>query len=371
MYIENLSIKLLSKVTELNKDFQNAIIDPKISINPALSFMSGVSGNLKDLESKFNGNVQIVVSNNTFVNMVGPFTIPGYSTVVDWVNPTSMIGIMLSRFKLFMGTDAKIEKVGNTFNIVSSDKVVVYVPPWFLLNSPVSFGSLLNTKFISDDERVAVILHEIGHWDSTNSFYALLSTLVSSLGIYLGIVHFFTKKKLQVVKESNEKLVKTKEISMPKMDRLISIISGLFLYFIGANTLRSLAESGADRYASKFGYGDELANFVQYATNTSADTTKHLKTLTSLFSELIDRAKTGYPSINWRVQDLLRFNENEEYITELDFNFFNNIIDSMLIKLDNIISGLSPLHQLRNFNVQIKSSINENIDLLINESIEK
>lgn len=358
MSIEDLSTKLLSKITNLNESFQNFIVEPK-----SLKILSNNQiNNLKELESKFDGNVKIVVSDSEFIRKKGPCTVPGYSTIEKWNDITSDIKAILSRVNLIKGTDIKVEKVGETFNVDSSSTVVIYVPRWFLADELISAKSHLT---IDSDTRIGIILHELGHWDSANSSFILFGALCSLFGIFLILSKAFTKQG-NVLQEDKATDIVMKHTVHP----LILTILGIILYWYGSKVFGSFAETGADRYAIKYGYGDELDKFLQVASAKSVDTTKELKSTLNLLSEVLERAKTGYPSIDWRSRDLLKVSENEDYITELNFWSFSNILENMLIKLNDIVSKWIPLHNIRSLNI-ISAYINENIDLLINELTEK
>ena len=111
-----------------------------------------------------------------------------------------------------------------------------------------------------------------------------------------------------------------------------------------------------------------MADFLKQIYIHQVEDNKTFNSIFSLIKELIDRIKTGYPSINWRAQDLLNGNitENSEYITELDFSFLNNTLEPYLIKLNMLISKLPSLNNIRQ--VRNIRKINENIEILINHS---
>ena len=366
MSLLELSQTLLTKITNLNAKFIDTINTRKAS-----GILTTVQQeNLDQLEAKFNGDVTIVVHDDPLG--VGPFTIPGLSDVVDFSTFKNF-----NPFKAWMnqilGLKVDIDKVGDTFNVTSNTKVVLYVPEWFLSDKAKLNGVSVN---LDDDIRIGIVLHEIGHSDTLNSAFFILSLLASLLGFILFIIGslkllgsksttFFSKNK-NVSKDSEPK--KEEQIDKSTLQNLALIISGIFFYIVVSKLLRSAAETGADTYSSKFGYGDDLADFLKQIYIHQVEDNKTFNSIFSLIKELIDRIKTGYPSINWRAQDLLNGNitENSEYITELDFSFLNNTLEPYLIKLNMLISKLPSLNNIRQ--VRNIRTINENIDILINHS---
>lgn len=366
MSIETLSNQLLSKVNSLNKDLQNLILDPN---NPPI-MNTETTINLEKLESKFNGDVRIIVTDSPVIDELGPCTIPAHNTLINWNSIPSALKSVLSRIKLLKGTDVKVEKTGDSFRVTSSEQVFIYVPRWFLTNndarSPINFKKVP----ISDDARVGILLHELGHWDSTNSMFTLFGTLATIIGSLLVFISFFLKKEKYVIKEGVEKNQSTEVVVEKNIHPFILAISGVIFYAYGSTIFGSFAEAGSDKYAARYGYGKELSKYIEDYLATQADTTKNLKSIFGLIHELIIRARTGYPSIDWRVRDLLNFNENEEYITELSFWPFNNMLEETLIKLNNIVEKLPPLSKLRVLKFHQKS-INENINMLIIDTFHK
>lgn len=359
MSLLQLSQGLLAKVTNLNAGIVGTINTAK-----RIDLDQGQQANLAELESKFNGDVTIVAHSDPFG--MGPFTVPGSSTIIDFTTFKGFEPVKMWMNQI-LGLKVDITKVGNSFNITSNEKIVVYVPNWFLTDDKIvsSKGHIFE---LSNDSRIGIILHEIGHWDSLNSKYLLLSTL----SLLFGLIMFFTGSVKAVVSGYKYLFSKNKEEPNVKstLYNLGLIISGLLFFFVISKLFRSFAETGSDIYSSKFGYGDDLVTFFKNVMPDQINNDKAFNSLYSLIQELIDRIKTGYPSMNWRVQDLLSNNvtENLEYVTELDTSILENLFETFLIKLNVLVSKLKPLNNI--VSIRRIRSINENINILIYQSYE-
>jgi hypothetical protein len=356
--------QLYYRVKTLNDGLYNILIEKSI----ISSLSSSKIKNFEELESRFNGNIQIVVSNSPAIKVIGPMTIPGADRITDWYSTMHILSSpFIGFFNAIRGMKVSIDKVGDTFNISSSNKVIVYVPPWFLSDTIVSKDSVNSSMSFTDEMRIGIILHEIGHWASMN--YILLALVSGITGILLFFKGLnYKKNNKNIVESINTDTSESKDNLQLKAFSFA--ISGIILYFVVNKLFRSLAESNADSYAVKFGYGPATAKFLELHSNTVADKSADLITIQNLFIELIARIKSGYPSINWRVQDLLRFSESDTNLNTTSFSLIN-VLETTSEKLLSIVSKLTPFNKLVKYNISSINTINENINLLINESIEK
>lgn len=370
MSLLELSKVILSKTTNLT-----AGITENIYIKNSTSSLEPEQlENLKKLESKFDGNLEIIVHNDP--GRIGPCTIPGLTDIVIPGIDTGIFNLS-NTFKswsnIIRGLNLKVDKVGDIFNVSSDTKVIVYIPKWFLSNQIMKGNR--NTLDFTDNSRIGLILHEIGHWETLDSIFYLLSSLVKILGMFLffyGLTNLYKSKSESKVIESKD-IIKLKEESINNrlvLQNIIYTISGLIFFVIVSKLFAAQSEIGSDNFSSHFGYGENVAEFVEFVDAKSVNPNKTFTSVFSIIEELIARVKTGYPSLNWRFQNLV-LSENEEYLTEFDFSLFINPFKIFLDKLNTILSKLTPLKNIRQIeNIQIvkykHSRINENIDLLIN-----
>jgi hypothetical protein len=365
MSLLELSQRLLDKVTNLNNGVAG-IGNSNVLIKNYVDLDSEQITNLKELESKFNGNVEIVVHGDP--KNIGPCTMPG---IDDIIRPNiDPINIFKSWSNIIAGLGLKVDKVGEAFNVSSNTKIVMYIPPWFLSNELTKGGT--DVFELTDETRVGILLHELGHWESLGSISYLLSSLVKLLGIFLffyGTSRLFKKVTESEVEENKKPVVETSTLK-----NIIAVISGLLLFIIVSKILGTQAEISSDNFAKQYGYGKHLAEYVKNIDIKTTNTSKTFNSLFSIIEELVARVKSGYPSLDWRVQNLLAKNvtENEEYLTEFNFSLFTNPFETFLNKLNSAISKLVSLKDIRRItNIKTKRSINENINLLIINSFSK
>ena len=114
---------------------------------------------------------------------------------------------------------------------------------------------------LTTDEIVAVLAHEIGHYKHHDIYKGLISSLIS-LGIYLYVFSFLA---------GNAELAKALGGTEPSL--LLSIIAfGLLLTPISIilsplmNYFSQQHEFNADKFATYFGYGDQLINALKKLT---------------------------------------------------------------------------------------------------------
>lgn len=361
----NLASQFSSNVVGLVQPF----IDKVNVINrTSYNLSSWQLANLKELESKFNGNVKIVIHNDSLG--IGPFTIPGVSNVINFDKPIDILlafPSIRSFINLIRGLKMEVTKTGDGFNVNSNMESVIYLPDWVLDDGKVKLTKgIVN---LTDDTRIGIVLHELGHWDELNAQNMLFAHLSALIGVALILYTMISSSKItnfNFMKGAVDRVsVENKKLTFRL---IITGLFGLFFYKVINQLLRSVVESGSDTYASNFGYGHTLTNFLkELYPNIEYNPKAEFNSIFSIISELVERITTGYPSLNWRTYDLLNnitIFENVDYITELDLSLFNNIFERGLIKLNQAISKLTPLHQIRKSSIKIMG-INENINVLL------
>ena len=365
--------------------------------------------NLKELEDRFNGSVNIVVSDAA--ESVGPFTIPAVSEIlttnkllkvleakdveVGLDSKFTQIRFTFQRFYDFFKEGVTITKTGDSFNIETSfnEPITLYVPTWFLDNNPTLEGQAGVAQIdITDDSRIGVVLHEIGHWTNNSMFFDSISFIIRILGFLLFI---FSSIKFFQTKSSGNNLnfiQKIKTFSVQKVNDIktssfyaITALIGFILYRMSAitNIFSTFNETNADNVAKNLGYGQAASDYIiAIMTKVNGDSysgplNNSLKNFEVLFKEFFTRLTSNYPSLEWRTGNLLGLLESDtnfELFIENELgetSKLSNIIISMLSKFDKLVKGLPPLNSgnIRSIsnNNRIRNNINENIDLLINE----
>lgn len=366
MYLLELSQQVLKEIINLNDGIR---VNENIFIKNGVNLRTDQLPNLEKLKETFKGNVQIVIHDDPARQ---PCTFPGLDSIISpGISPVNIFKIC---WNFINNIDLKVNKIGEVFNITSDTKVIIYLPRWFLSNYVSTGNSGIFT--LTDEQRIATILHELGHWESLNTGLNILIQLTKFLGIILffyGISNLFKKKDKSKIIEAEEKVNEVHLIDNSILKNAIYIISGLFFYIVVSKLISSESEIISDNFVNKYGYGDKLAEFVKNREPSKVDISKTFNSLFSIIEETMERIKTGYPSVNWRAQNLLNNNitENIEYLTEFNFSMFINPFENFLNRLNTFIPKLIPLKNIgRIANIKPKRSINEDINILIYQSYE-
>lgn len=370
--------------------------------------------NLKELESNFNGSVNIVVTDAA--DGAGPFTIPGVSEIlttgkllrvleaknveVGLDSKFTQIRFTFQRFYDFFKEGVTIDRSGDSFNVKTAfnEPITVYVPPWFLDNSPTLQGRSGRTAEIdiTDNTRVGIILHEIGHWTNNSMLFESISFILRILGLFLFIFSLFKMTQINRFENNNKFIQKIKDVSIEKINKTrtlvfyaITAMIGFIIYKFNAlsNLFTSFNESNADNISKSFGYGQDVSEYVTAimtklgGESYSGPLTSNLKNFEVLFKEFFTRLNSNYPSLEWRTGNLLGLLESD---TNLELFIENevekssklsNIITLMLIQFDKLVLTLPSLKNRGNIRsvsnktyINNNSKINENINLLLAET---
>lgn len=181
---------------------------------------------------------------------------------------------------------------------VNEDLIFTHkLPSSFVLNvyQTSRFYSLLEHDLRA---RIAVMLHEIGHWHSVNpyivnSILGLFRTFSYLIGIGFGI-HSLTSNSGNDFKAG---------IVIP-----ILLCISVIIYF-SINYVRSINEANCDNFAKKLGYGEDAAR-AMYALAYGSNDFKELNqerfikmtsTLGFKIKDIVYRIFHGYPSMNQRI----------------------------------------------------------------------
>lgn len=380
--------------------------------------------NLEELEKAFNGSVKIVVTEAA--EGAGPFTIPAISDILTTnkllnvvegregklglESTFNQIRFTFQRFYDFFKEGVTITKSGDSFEVNTSfnNPVIVYVPKWFLEDKPTLAGlkGRIAEIDITDDSRIGIILHEIGHWTNNSMLFASLAFIIRILGLLLFIFSMFkivanSANPSNSINQPNNLFQKVKSFGSTKLNSLksnvvdplkvnlfyaITGIIGFIVYRMAfvSNVFSTFNETNADNIAKKFGYGQEVSDYVvsimtKLGGESYSGPLSNFQNFIVLFKELFTRLTSSYPSLEWRSGNLLGMLESDENIELfleneiLESSKLSNILTSMLSKFDKLVKDLPSLNSgsirsVSNKNNRIiNTKINENIDLLINE----
>jgi len=243
------------------------------------------------------------------------FTIPG---VYLGMNTRDM-----TMSKLIFGSYSA-KKFNISGDISGSGKAILNasskVAPLIVLTS-----GLNDDKRYTMDEKMAILMHEVGHWSigalgsqapaSVISIASTINSLILVIGLNVGITY----------------------------RNILILITLMIMFFFLLGVLSRSAEFAADAFAKKIGKGKELSDALQkMGGDNIVKNKKELDEISGFFdkiSPIVDFI-TGrsHPSTNRRSGRLLENNDilQEGVLTELSDTIFDSIMNPIMAKLDNI-----------------------------------
>ena len=367
-------MSLQNKLDILNSKIYSTFQSSANNLNIQSSYNGQLRERVEELKSHFSGNLNIVVK-DVYDNgkLRPPFTIVGAKEINIYRFENGDLGEISKAFvgikNIILGLKLKIQESNNIFNIQSNHTVTVYMPEKLIMSDNFEMK-----------EHVSVVLHEIGHWDTTGAYFAFLKMLSGFIGFFLllygglssisNLFSFNNPNEYDNENIRNNIKKENEEVKKSLYKSLIILLIGIFLYFIMKNVFLSFAEDIADSYSKKYGYGEEFASFLSKAhRGKTPNPDWELNNFTDIFEELRSRISTGYPSFNWRSYTLL---ESQQYVIEnetlskLERFISNNILELIVNKLYKPIMRLKPVNN-STFLIKEQSTILNTIDAMIQE----
>ena len=300
----NKFIKLYGFVNSSSKSNVSAIND--------LELNNFVSNHVKNLNLKVNYSKEVEVNAFTIPWDIDPNIDKNYH-----LTNYPVLGHLYALNSVYL----KLLKANIDATNVNEDLIFTHkLPSTFVLNvyQTSRFYSLLEHDLRA---RIAVMLHEIGHWHSVNPY------IVNSI---LGL--FKTFSYLTGFGFGSYYLISGDDAKAAAIVPILLCIS-VIIYF-SINYIKSINEANCDNFAKKLGYGED-ASRAMYALAYGSNDFKELNQekfikMTSTFGfkikDIIYRIFHGYPSMNKRIN--AGITENISLLTlEVEFKDIIKIFD--------------------------------------------
>jgi len=201
----------------------------------------------------------------------------------------------------------------------------------------VATSGLSENKTLTDNEKMAVFLHELGHWSSDAASYQMLGIAAPALHTVLQIGTFVGF--IAPMRGDTPEQIIVKGLLMLAVSLIIMIIA----FHIEPSLSRS-AEFKADAFAKKAGRGQDLSDALQKMEGSTISSKSELNETASFLdkiSPIIDfLTRSSHPSTYRRSDRLLESHVVEEgVISDMTNNIAEKTLKLIAAKLDDKISS--------------------------------
>jgi len=256
---------------------------------------------------------------------INAFTIPGfYIGMKDITLAQSLFGSASAKQ---YGIDGGIGKSGKAILTASKD-----ITPLIVTTSGFN-----NDKSFSNDERMAIIMHEIGHWSSSALNKQIPAPVLgmfetaASWGMAIALI--------------KAKLALTANYQSAMLAVFVVFIIAYVVFAIINGMLSRAAEFAADAFAKKVGLGQSLADSLQklhgYDPVKDLDELNSIAKISDKLSPILDFiSATTHPSRHRRVGRLLEDASvlQEGILSDFSASALDKIISPIMGSLDNMVA---------------------------------